>query len=68
MLHLSCIFEWTTSATQSTQNEIEPPEITTPIRLANPTVFMENAKAVGIFNAANRMYSSNNNAVNHKTV
>lgn len=70
MLHLSWIFESTISAYQSILNEIEPPEISSissllHCQLANSAEFMENAKTSGIFEATNRIYSSNVNAVDH---
>lgn len=68
MLHLSCIFESTISVNQTIPHEIDPPEISSHSKLANSAEFMGNANTVGIFKAANRIYSSNVNAVKHSAV
>lgn len=68
MLHLSFLFESTISVAQSIPIQIEPPELSSPFKLANSATFAENTKIFGIFKAAKRIYSSNTNAINHKSV
>lgn len=62
MFHLSCIFESTIFAHQSIPTDVKP---STQMKPANLAQFMENAKMSGTFTAANRIYSSNHNAIKY---